>query len=507
VAQTQGAVVDRLVHESESCGITLDCPDFTGLPDEAPIRIERAFDAMRSLEAGAVANPSEGRRVGHFWLRAPELAPEPALATEIRTELRAITSFAAALDPAIDTLLLCGIGGSALGPELLVDALGAGRRLRVMDNVDPAGIARILGEVEPARTQVIVASKSGGTRETLVGLELVTRRFADAGVPLAPRAAAITLPGSLLDRHAIAERWGARFRLWDWVGGRFSVTSAVGVLPAALCGVDTQAFLAGAARMDAETRATSPRQNPAALLALAWHQGLAVGRRAMAVIPYADRLVLLPRYLQQLLMESLGKAGQGLVVFGNKGSTDQHALMQQLYEGPADALVLLLDLRSPAGPDPELEPGVRVSDHLAALHGGTRAALLGCGRPLITLTLERLEAAALGALVALFERAVGLYASMLDLNAYDQPSVELGKRAAERILALHNGLWEALAAGVEDTAPGFAARLRADPEETFQVLRRLTAQGRVARARRAGQDYFSTSDSITRTTSATKSTP
>jgi glucose-6-phosphate isomerase len=169
------------------------------------------------------------------------------------------------------------------------------------------------------------------------------------------------------------------------VGGRTSITSAVGLLPGALIGMDLRAFLAGAAAMDDATRRTDLHQNPAARLAALWFvQGGGHGDRAMVVLPYKDRLLLLSRYLQQLVMESLGKqldrqgrvVHQGLVVYGNKGSTDQHAYVQQLRDGRHDFFAVFVRvLQDRAGGEFEVEPGVTSGDFLDGLYQGTRAAL------------------------------------------------------------------------------------------------------------------------------------
>src|SRR5262249_43261696 len=146
-------------------------------------------------------------------------------------------------------------------------------------------------------------------------------------------AVAITMPGSHLDHDAAEQRWLARFPMFDWVGGRTSVLSAVGLVPAALQGLDIDGLLAGAAACDEATRSHDPHGNPAALLALMWYHATGgKGKKDMVVLPYKDRLLLFSRYLQQLVMESLGKqldlegrrVEQGLSVYGNKGSTDQH---------------------------------------------------------------------------------------------------------------------------------------------------------------------------------------
>ena len=147
---------------------------------------------------------------------------------------------------------------------------------------------------------------------------------------------------SNLDKFAVANHWLARFPMWDWVGGRTSETSAVGLLPMALQGFDVDAFLEGAMECDKITRINNVKVNPAALLALMWcYIGNDKGAKDMVILPYKDRLELISRYLQQLVMESLGKerdldgnvVHQGIAVYGNKGSTDQHAYIQQLRDG------------------------------------------------------------------------------------------------------------------------------------------------------------------------------
>src|SRR5262249_24438296 len=153
---------------------------------------------------------------------------------------------------------------------------------------------------------------------------------------------------SELDRVAVKGKWLARFPMWGWVGGRTSELSAVGLLPAALQGIDIRGMLARAAAVDRLTLSSETRHNPAALLPLMWHYaGDGRGTKDMVVLPYKDRLLLFSRYLQQLVMESLGKeknrkgqvVRQGLAVYGNKGSTDQHAYVQQLREGLANFFV------------------------------------------------------------------------------------------------------------------------------------------------------------------------
>src|ERR1019366_6056687 len=234
-------------------------------------------------------------------------------------------------------VLAIGIGGSALGPMFVGDALGdpATDRMRIhfVDNTDPDGIARTLESLKGLlpETLCIVTSKSGGTPDTRNGMVVVAAAYRDANLNFARHAIAVAMAGSHLDTLASAETWLARFPMFDWVGGRTSELSAVGLLPAALQGIDIDGMLEGAAACDAATRVHETRRNPAALMALMWYAATdGKGKKDLVVLPYKDRLLLFSRYLQQLVMESLGKqldldgkrVEQGIAVYGNKGSTD-----------------------------------------------------------------------------------------------------------------------------------------------------------------------------------------
>jgi glucose-6-phosphate isomerase len=392
----------------------------------------------------------------------------------------------------------------------VADALsGPADRLQphFLDNTDPDGIDRVLGRLGPAlgETLSIVVSKSGGTPETRNGMLEVLSACAARGLDFGRHAVAITQDGSALDRQAREQGFLERFPMWDWVGGRTSVTSAVGLLPAALQGIDVRPFLDGARAMDELTRRPDAARNPSALLALAWHAaGEGHGRKAMVVLPYKDRLLLLSRYLQQLVMESIGKekdlAGrtvhQGLAVYGNKGSTDQHAFVQQLRDGTPDffvSFVRVLRDRERSGPD--VEPGATSGDFLDGLHLGTRRALHESGRPSLTITLRELDARGLGMLIALYERAVGLYASLIGINAYHQPGVEAGKKAAARVLELQRKLVAALAGrGAEGATCDELAAAVGEPDEVetvFHVLEHLSANPGRGVERRPGPTAWS----------------
>ena len=187
------------------------------------------------------------------------------------------------------------------------------------------------------------------------------------------------------------------------------------------------------------------------------------GQKDMVVLPYKDRLLLFSRYLQQLVMESLGKrldlqghrVDQGLAVYGNKGSTDQHAYVQQLREGVWNFFVVFIRVLESGGSALQVETGVTAGDYLHGFLLGTREALFDNDRESITITIPRVEARTVGGLIALFERAVGLYAGLVGINAYHQPGVEAGKKAAASILALQG---KALAAH-DGHSPGRRASL------------------------------------------------
>lgn len=469
-------------------------------------KLVSAFERMGALEGGALANSDEQRRVGHYWLRSPELAPEAALRSEIEATVARVLELAervrsGAIAPPsggrFTEAVVVGIGGSALGPQLLIDALaGADAPVTVhfADNTDPDGFDRLIARLGAnlARTLVVVISKSGGTKETRNGMLELENAFRLQGLEFARHAIAITQAGSELDSRAEAAGFVARLPMWDWVGGRTSVTSAVGLFPSALAGIDVTALLAGAAEMDRATRATDVFVNPAALLACIWYAlGDGNGRRAMVMLPYKDSLQLSSRYLQQLVMESLGKrddragntVSQGLTVYGNKGATDQHAYAQQLLDGPDDFFVTFIEiLKDRAGTSLEVEPGITSGDYLSAFLQGTRRALEAREKPSLTLTFSEVNARALGAFIALYERAVGLYAELVDVNAYHQPAVESGKVAAAAVLTLQRRAVAILPLSPDAarTARELAESLGTDEVDAlFVALRHLAANGRI----------------------------
>lgn len=453
--------------ECPSVGLKLDISRL-GFGDDFLTRMEpkmaQAYEQMAQLESGQLANPDEHRMVGHYWLRAPHLAPNDQITQLIEQTIHRVTEFAQGVHShrivpprasRFTDVVVVGIGGSALGPQLVADALGTKRdkmRLHFLDNTDPDGIDRVvigLG-ARLKSTLVVVISKSGGTKETRNGMLEMEAAMARQALNFPAQAVALTGEGSQLDQTARDQGWLGRFPMWDWVGGRTSVTSAVGLLPAALQGLDTSGLLEGAAEMDKLTRVSDTRRNPAAKLALMWHYATGGhGHKDMVVLPYKDRLLLLSRYLQQLIMESLGKklnldgniVHQGITVYGNKGSTDQHAYVQQLRDGVNNFFVTFIVVlqdrpTTMAKLAPEVDPGMTSGDYLQGFWQGTRQALYESDRGSITIILDKINAQSLGAMIALYERAVGFYATLVHINAYHQPGVEAGKKAAQEVLAL-----------------------------------------------------------------------
>jgi len=492
----------------DEIGLTLDISRMTFGDDffeKMQPKMDAAYQAMDDLEAGAIANPDESRMVGHYWLRAAHLAPDPALTDEITRTIERIKRFAADVHAGtiaprnggrFEHLLVIGIGGSALGPQFVADALGMPGRdkmaVHFFDNTDPDGMTRVLTELTPSlgRTLSIVISKSGGTPETRNGMLTAKVAYEKAGLDFAPHAVAITGSDSKLDQTAKADGWLDIFPMWDWVGGRTSETGAVGLLPAALQGIDIDAMLQGAAECDAVTRTRDTPHNPAALLALMWHHATnGKGEKDMVVLPYKDRLLLFSRYLQQLVMESLGKekdldgnvVHQGIAVYGNKGSTDQHAYVQQLREGVLNFFVTFIETLETGDDAIEVEPGVTSGDYLRGFQLGTREALFENDRQSMTITVPRVDPYAIGVLIALYERAVGFYASLVNINAYHQPGVEAGKKAAASVLEVQAAAVKAIADAGEALTPDAVAERIGQPdraETVYRLLRGLAANRR-----------------------------
>jgi glucose-6-phosphate isomerase len=392
-------------------------------------------------------------------------------------------------------ILVIGIGGSALGPQFVSQALGNPRKDKLkpyfFDNTDPDGMNRTISAIGSRldRTLCIVISKSGGTKETRNGMLVAQTAYEKAGLKFGQHAVAVTMSGSELDKYSQANQWIERFPMWDWVGGRTSELSAVGLLPAALQGIDIQAVLDGAKLVDGVTRIHNVKENPSALLSLVWYaSGNGKGTKNMVVLPYKDRLELFSKYLQQLVMESLGKAldldgqtvNQGICVLGNKGSTDQHSYIQQLRDGLNNFFVTFIEVQKDQVGEPVFtEPDASSGDFLEGFFLGTRSALAENDRESVTITVKEVNATTIGLLIALFERAVGFYASLININAYHQPGVEGGKKAAEKVLEIQREILKFLKSNLNQ--PFMAAEISKsighedDIETVFKVVEHLSA--------------------------------
>jgi len=370
----------------------------------------------------------------------------------------------------VDDLVHIGIGGSALGAELLLRALAhplhnalparrrRGPRVHFVDNVDPERLAALLEELDPARTLVHVVSKSGSTVETAAGWQVVRGAFERRAPRLRWRDHAVFTAGRGALRE-LGERLGVEvLEFPEDVGGRFSALTASGLFTPAVAGVDVAAAVAGARALLARLEKLPAAENPA-LVSAALIQALAgKGRNVQVLMPYADALEPLARWYVQLAAESLGKRrgdrGVGVTPLPARGTTDQHSQVQLFVEGPEDKLVTFVrverggSLPIPGGDLAGYLAGVDLGALLRAEQQGTEVALARAGRPSTAWVLPRLAAAPLGALIVALELQVAAQASLLGVNAYDQPGVEAGKVAAFALLGRR---------GYEDEAAGIAA--------------------------------------------------
>ena len=462
--------------------------------DSMAERIEKAICHMEQVDAGEIINVDENRMVGHYWLRAPEKAPEKEK-NEIIDCVAKIKKFSddvhegrvlSGTGKKFKNVIVAGIGGSSLGPVFVDKALASSSdkmKLYFLDNTDPDGMDKVFASVKPEidETLTIVISKSGGTIETRNCMEEARAFYTSCGLEFAKFAAVVTGEGSKLYNVAKNEGWIEFFPMWDWVGGRTSVMSAVGLLPLALKGIDIDAFLKGAADCDELNRNHDVVKNPAAVMALSWYKcSGGVGGETMVVLPYKDSLDLFAKYLQQLTMESLGKeldldgnkVNQGLAVLGNKGTSDQHSYVQQLVGGPMNIFVVFVQiLKDRAGESKIVGESSTSGDYLNAFMLGTKKALESHGKHTMTITVPEVNEYNVGQLIAVFERAVGLYANLININAYHQPAVEFGKKAAGGLIEVKNSAVELVEASSEPlTAEEVAERLGAEAEDVFRLL-------------------------------------
>lgn len=427
--------------------------------------LPRHRDAMF---AGQRVNETEGRAALHTALRAavqvtlPEVKDARARMATLAEEIRSGAYTSITGEPIKDVINI-GIGGSDLGPRLAVDALAPladGPRIHFVANIDGVEMSRTLAQCDPRSTLVLVASKSFGTSETLANaheaMAWLRRDLADDAA-IARQVIGITADPAHV--RSLGLDPASALPLWDWVGGRYSLWSAVGF--SVMLAIGPEAFeelLAGASAMDTHfCEAPLARNMPVIQGLLSVLHGSLLGRRSQVVVPYTERLRYLPAYLQQLVMESNGKsvdrAGQAVTVptaaaiWGQTGTPGQHAFFQALHQGNEVMPVDFIGVAAPvAGERGEpLELAANLFAQSQALMQGNRAdsdrPALHCpgNRPSNTLLLHRLDPTTLGALIALYEHRTFVEAVIWGINPFDQYGVELGKRLARDLRPLLSG--------------------------------------------------------------------
>ncbi|MBO5759910.1 MAG: glucose-6-phosphate isomerase [Lentisphaeria bacterium] len=465
--------------------------------DSVGERFAFVHSEMEKIELGEIKNPDENRKVTHFTDRSSYTGS--AAFSEVEEFAAAIREgkIKGSTGKKFESALINGIGGSALGPQLLQMAINGpywnekssskrngNLKIYFLDNTDPSGLCDALEVCDLETTLVVNVSKSGGTQETKNNMLVAMQIFADAGIDFAKHSCAITMKDSELDKTARESNYLKVFEMAESIGGRTSETSIVGHLPAALAGIDFASLIRGACHMDSLTRRASFRENPAYMLSALWYiAGNGKGDRNMVIVPYSDRLILFSRYLQQLVMESLGKEKdldgkrvcQGLNVFGNKGGTDAHAFIQQLNDGRDDFFVTFIEVMEDAM-TANVAGTVTMGDYLHGFMTGLAGALRAKGRQTIEMRIPRVDTFNIGMLIALYERAVAAYAELIHINAFHQPGVQAYKLASKGVIQLLNDTEKALPqiAPFAGTVEELAAKL--GMEEDLYILEGIMAK-------------------------------
>ncbi|HSJ93799.1 MAG TPA: glucose-6-phosphate isomerase [Gaiellaceae bacterium] len=492
---------------TEAAGLHLDYSKHLVTDDTLDLlrKVAAERDLAGRIEAmfrGEPVNVSEGRPALHVALRMPRsrslVVDGVDVVREVHEELERIDALADAIRTGgwtgatgtrIRNILNLGIGGSDLGPAMAYEALrpyaAEELELRFVANVDPADLARAARGLEPEETLVVVVSKTMTTLETIRNAEAARAWLATAvGDDVAAHFVAVTASPEAAAALGIPP--GHVFRMWDWVGGRTSLCSAVGIsLAIALGQRGFRELLAGFHALDVHFRSTPLGANLPAIAGLLaiWYRGL-FGLQSRAVIPYAHALRMMPAYLQQLEMESLGKsvtdAGEpveldtGAIVWGGEGTNAQHAFFQLLHQGttvvPLDLVVFARSAEGPAERH-DLLAASAFAQAEALAFGRTAEELEDAGvpaetiphrvmpgnRPTSLILGRQLDPATLGALIAYYEHSVFTQAAVWGIDPFDQWGVELGKELASRI--------------APELAPGWKRELLHDPS-TNALIRR-----------------------------------
>ncbi len=446
-------------------------------------------DATAALFRGDEVNNTEHRPALHMLLRSPGNAG--AREQEVHAALTRLEDFVAKVhtgrwkgynDKAIRTVVNIGIGGSDLGPAMAAEALAPYHvrnfTCHFVSNVDPLNLEQTLAPLDPATTLFVIASKTFTTLETMQNANAARGWALTAGVPTTELGKHFVAVSANVEKAAAFGIAPANiFPMWDWVGGRYSLWSAIGLPIALAVGMDNfRELLHGAHQMDEHFRMSEPAANMPVLLGLLTHWYYhAYGTESHAVLPYVQNLHLFPAFLQQLDMESLGKqvdrdgnkldSQSGGIIWGSAGTNGQHSFHQLLHQGtrliPADFIAALeshssnreahLHLLSNCFAQSQalMEGKSQMQAHAELLQQGTPAAeaqwlapfkVCPGNRPSNTIMMRQLTPATLGALTALYEHKVFVQSVLLNMNAFDQWGVELGK-------VLSSGVYQALTAG------------------------------------------------------------
>ncbi len=344
-----------------------------------------------------------------------------------------------------DNFILLGIGGSALGPRSILEALSQYHNIRgrqrvfIYDNVDPMTMKCILDAADLGKSVINVITKSGSTAETIASFMILWQRLKDLSLKPEDHVIVTTDPAKGNLRKIAADHGLRSLPIPPGVGGRYSVLSAVGLLLAETIGVNTTDLLKGAAEMHAKCMKPDVWQNPAFLFASGMHLMQQLRNRSITVmIPYADRLKPLSEWFCQLWAESLGKDGKGLTPYPSTGTTDQHSQLQLWMEGPQDKVVVFIALED-YGTDIEIPKVFQDMEGLSYLSGHSLAELIKIeqeaseialaknGRPSVTIKVPKVDAYHLGQLFHFFGIATAATGFLIGINPFNQPGVEEGK--------------------------------------------------------------------------------
>lgn len=411
------------------------------------LRVNEIFTAMFD---GDIMNITENRRVLHTATRADSESSEWAMFATVQRNRAEAFAESVRSRADIDAVINIGIGGSDLGPAMATRALRRfhdGPVVRFVSNIDAADLDAALVGLNPSRTMFIVSSKTFTTLETMHNAERARTWLSSSGVEWKTRFAAATA------NLAEAISWGIHadnvFEFFDWVGGRFSLSSVIGLPLMCAIGADNfNEMLRGMREMDQHTLNATPAMNLPVMHALTWFvNAVLLQRPTVAVVPYSHDLGRLPAFLQQLVMESNGKGvgtdgaalvhGTSPVVWGEPGTNGQHAFFQLLHQGTQVVPVDFISAVEPLGDD-AVAHDLLIANMIAqseALASGSESEdgqrRFPGNRPSSVLMLERLDPYSLGALIAMYEHSTAVQGWLMGVNSFDQFGVELGKSMAK----------------------------------------------------------------------------